>query len=277
MKKWIVILAVVIAVAAGFAVVKDTLIKAAVEGGAQMVTGLKLSIRSLHAGILKTVVSIRDLRLANPAGFSDPEMVVMPEVYVHYDLPALLRGTVHLPEARVALAEFVVIKNAKGELNLNALVPVKAQKKGAKASQVASGKAPALKIDKLTLIIGKVVYKDYSRGGEPSVKEFPINLNETFTNVDDPYQLASLIVVKALMNTPVAALANIDLKGLQGTVGEALASAQKIAATAGNAKEAAAAVQVQAATAAKQAQDAAQQAAGSVKDLFKNNPFGSKE
>lgn len=280
MKKLFVILAVVIAVAVALAAVKDALVKVAVENGAEVVTGLKLGIRSIHIGILRPVVDIRGIRLANPAGFPDPTMADLPEIYVRYDLAVILAGTIHLPEARFALAEFVVVKNAKGELNLNALTSVKAQKKREAPSQVARGKAPALKIDKLTLSIGKVVYKDYSRGGEPAVKEFPINLNETFTDVDDPYKLASLIVVKALMNTPVAALANIDLNGLRGTVSDALASAQKITAAAANVQETAAAVQAQVAETAKAASasaKSAQQAASSVKDLFKNSPFGSKK
>ena len=91
-----------------------------------------------------------------------------------------------------------------------------------------SAKAPEIQIDSLTLKVGKVVYKDYSKGGEPSVQEFNINLDERYQNIDDPNKLVSLIIVKALANTTIAKLTNFDLKGLEGTIGDTLASAQKV-------------------------------------------------
>jgi uncharacterized protein involved in outer membrane biogenesis len=262
MKRYLMIaMAVFVAVfAAGF--VKDIIVKAGIEKGVDLVTGLKINIGGLNVGILNPVVDIKNIKLRNPSNFPDKTMIDMPEIYVKYDLGAIIGGKVHLPELRLALKEFVVVKNAKGELNLDALRTVQAQKEGTQPSEKTPGKAPEIKIDSLKLSIGKVIYKDYSRGGEPSVKEFDINLNESYTNVNDPYKLASLIVVKALMNTSIAGLTNFDLKGLQGTVGkETFANAQKMA------SEATATLRNTAAEAAKKAEDA-------VKDVFKN-PFGS--
>jgi hypothetical protein len=155
-------------------------------------------------------------------------MVDMPEIYVNYDLPAIIGGKIHLPELRLALKEFMVVKSAKGELNLDALKTVQAQKEGKAPVEKRAGKAPAFKIDTLMLSIGKVIYKDYSKGTTPEVKEFNVNLNERYTNVDNPYRLASLIIVKALTHTSIARLTNFDLKGLEDTVGDVVASAQKI-------------------------------------------------
>ncbi|MDD4955161.1 MAG: hypothetical protein PHP17_03885 [Candidatus Omnitrophica bacterium] len=239
---------------------KDFIIKASVEKGVEVVTGLKLSIGNLNVGILKPTVEIKNLKLFNPENFPDKIMIDMPEIYVNYDLPAIIGGTIHLPEVRLGLKEFFVVKNSSGEVNLNALKSVQAQKKGAaKPSGKPEGKAPNIKIDKLVLSIGKVIYKDYSKGATPSIKEYDINLNEVYTNVNDPYQLASLIVVKALLGTPIASLANFDLKGLQNSVGGVMSGAQKIAATA-----------------VEGAEKTATNAIGTVKDLLKN-PFGSEK
>jgi hypothetical protein len=259
MKKNIMIAVSVIAAVFLAALVKDAVIKSAVEQGAAIVTGLKLKIGGLNVGVLRPVVDIRNIRLLNPAGFPDRTMVDMPVVYVKYDLPAIIGGTIHLPEAKLSLKEFVVVKNSKGELNLNALRTVKAHKEGRAPAQETPAKAPKIKIDKLTLNIGRAVYKDYSKGGAPLIKEFDVNINETYTDVEDPYALASLIVVKSLMNTSIASLTNFDLKGLQGTVGDTLATAQKAATEA-----------------AKKAQDTVKEAADTMKDLFKN-PFASSE
>lgn len=276
MKKLFIIVAALVVVLLIAGVAKDLLIKVSVEKGVELVTGLKLKIGALKVGVFKPVVDIKNLRLLNPSNFPDRTMVDMPEIYVNYDLPAIMGGKIHLPEVRIALKEFVVVKNANGELNLDSLRNVQAQKKGAAPSEGAAGKAPEIQIDSLKLSIGKVIYKDYSKPGSPSVKEFNVNINESYTNVDNPYSLASLIVVKALMNTSIASLANFDLKGLQGSVGDVLGSAQKVATEAVTKAQATVGQASQVASeTAKTAQDTAKKTVDTVKDVFKN-PFGSE-
>ncbi|MFH1878356.1 MAG: hypothetical protein ABH883_06075 [Candidatus Omnitrophota bacterium] len=102
-------------------VFKDSLIKFSVEKAVRGVTGLRISIGGLRVGILKTVIGIKELRVYNPGGFKDRIMLDMPEIYVNYDLPAILKGDIHLTEMRISLKEFIVEKNAKGELNLDSL------------------------------------------------------------------------------------------------------------------------------------------------------------
>lgn len=255
MKKYLTILVIIFVAIFVIALAKDLIIKAAVEKGAEIVTGLKLRMGSLNVGVLRPVVDIRNFKLLNPPNFPDRNMVDIPEIYVNYDLPAIMGGTMHLPEMRLNLKEFTVVKNAKGELNLDALRAVQAHKSGKSPSQEAKGKAPAIKIDSLKLSIGKVVYKDYSKGGVPDIKEFNINLNESYSNINDPYSLATLIMVKALMNTSIASLTKFDLKGMQGTVGDTLASAQKMASNAMS----------QAQTTVKQAQEQTKQAVETAK------------
>jgi hypothetical protein len=156
-------------------------------------------------------------------------MLDMPEIYVDYNLPAVFKGKVHLEEMRIDMNEFIVVKNEKGELNLNSLKVVQAQKEAEKPETKEKGKVPEIQIDNLELKIGKVVYKDYSEGGTPSVKEFNINLKEKYRNIKNPYALVSLIVVKALMNTTIASLIDFDLGELQSTISDTLLTAQKVA------------------------------------------------
>jgi len=123
----------------------------------------------------------------------------MPEIYVDYDLPAIFKGKVHLEEMRLNMNEFVVVKNEKGELNLDALKVVQAQKEGKKPEAKAKegGKIPEIQIDTLKLKVGKVVYKDYSGGGNPTVREFKVNLDEELANLilfEQAYSAAARIV-----------------------------------------------------------------------------------
>ncbi len=258
MKKLSIILLVLGVVILAVLLAKDSIIKASVEKGVESATGLKLAIGSLHVGILKPIVDIKNLRLFNPPEFPDRTMIDIPEIYVRYDLPALIRGKMHLQEVRLALKELVVLKNAQGKLNLKTLKSVQAQKEATPASQKTSGKAaPQVKIDSLALSIGKVTYKDYSKGNTPEVQEFNINFNERYSNVDNPYALVNLIIVKALTNTSIASLVNFDLKGLQGAAGGVFSGAQESVTSAES-----------------RAQEAGKQTADTIKGLFKD-PFGS--
>ena len=233
-KKLMIVVGVIVAILA-LGLIKDAIVKVSVEKGVEIVTGLKMGMRSLNVGIFRTAVNIAGLKIYNPTGFKDRVMLDMPRIYVHYDLPAIFGGTVHLHKAYLDMKELVVVKNEKGELNLNSLKVVSAQKKGqVKKSEDRgpAGKAPNIKIDSLRLKIGKAIYKDYSKGGEPNVKEFNVNIDETYTNIDDLSALVGLIVVKALTDTSIAGLANFDVGSLKSSVSSTLAGAQQAAAQA---------------------------------------------
>ncbi|MCX5677561.1 MAG: hypothetical protein NTY76_00410 [Candidatus Omnitrophica bacterium] len=265
MKKWIFAVVWILAILLILGMAKDLVIKFAVESGARIVTGLNLKIGVFRVGIFNTLVDIRNLRILNPAGFKDKMMLDMPEIYVKYDLPAIFKGKIYLKEVRINMKEFVVVKNEKGELNLNSLRVVKAQKSGSSPKVQAGGKAPEIQIDKLRLKAGKVIYKDYSSGGVPRIIEYNINIDEEYRDITDPYTLVSLIVARSLMNTSIANLTNFDLNGLSSSVSGVLANAQQVTDTAKAATEA-----------VKNVQGTASKAASAVSDVL-GDVFGSKK
>jgi hypothetical protein len=239
MKKLLIVIVALAVVLVGLSFGKDMIAKTAVERGAQMVTGLQLRMAKINVGIFNTLVNIDNLVLYNPRDFKDRIMIDMPNIYVDYNLGAILKGKIHLYDMRLDLKEFVVVKNKDGKLNLDSLKVVQAQKEGKKPQDKDKAKAPEIQIDSLQLKIGKVVYKDYSTGSaSPVVREFNVNINEKFTNINDPYTLVSIIVVKALTNTAIANLTNFDLGGLSNTVTGTLSKATKLATdTAGRATQ----------------------------------------
>jgi len=264
----IIVLAVVVVLGAA----KNIIAKVSVEKGVEAVTGLPLKMKSFDIGIIKTFVKIDDLRLFNSPGYKDKIMLEMPEIYVDYDLPAIFKGKIHLKDVRIDLKEFVVVKNASGNLNLDALKPVQQEKGEAKPAEEPAkkkGKAPEMQIDSLELKIGKVIYKDYSKGGEPTVTEYQIGIDERYSDITDPNKLVALIVVKALMNTTVGRLTGFDMGGLQDSVSGTLSTAQEVTG------QAAAAAQATAKKTTEAAVDTVKDTADSVKESFKM-PFGGK-
>lgn len=224
-RKIIIIPAIVLAILIALFYGKNMIIKTSVTAGVRTMTGLKLSIRSMDIGIFKTLIGIKGLQLYNPSGFEDELMMDLPEIYVDYNLGAFMKGETHLEKVRLNLKEFSVVKNEAGGLNLDSLKVVEAAEEEEEVideDKKEGTKMPGFQIDVLELKIDKVVYKDYSKGTPPKVKEYNVNINERFENITDPQSFGRLIILKALKNTAIASLANFDIgklqKGLTETV-----------------------------------------------------------
>jgi hypothetical protein len=280
-RKAIKIPAIVLVIIIALFIGKNMIIKTSVTTGVKAVTGLKLSIKSMNVGVFKSLIGINGLQLHNPEGFEDKLMVDLPEIYVDYNLGAIMGGKVHLEEVRLHLKEFTVVKNEAGELNLDSLKVVKAEedeKGGEEGTEKDDGekektKMPDIQIDLLELKIDKVIYKDYSKGTSPKVKEFNVNIDERYENITDPQSFVRLIIVKALKNTTIASLANFDIgklqKGLTETVRK---TTEKALETPGKALEAGKDLIEE--KASETAKEAVEKAADTIKKFL---PFGKKE
>jgi len=225
MKRSVIINIVVVLIAAllVFTVVKDAFIKFGVENGVRSVTGLRLDMKGLRVGVLKTFIDVKALKLYNPKGFKDKVMLDMPGLYVDYDLAGFFKGEVHITDMKLDLKEFLVVKNEKGELNLDSLKVVK-EGKEKEAKPAKEGKAPAFRVDNLELKVGRVIYKDYSKGAEPEIKEYNVNIDDKYQNITDPAALVSLILMKSLANTTISQLTNFDVNSLKSNLTDMLSN-----------------------------------------------------
>ena len=235
MKLWKKLLIGLLAALAGIILCRGAIANLALSIGVRAVTGLRLEIRHLAVGIAKPRVVVEDLKLFNPPGFQDPIMVDLPKLEVNVDLGAFLRGRTHLRHLDLYLREFIVVKNEKGELNLDSVTAVqKARaKSGGKMEKGKPAQPPnSFEIDELHLRVGKVIYKDYSRGPTPDVREFSVNLDERYNHVTDPAALGALIVSRALVRTTIAGLAQFSLEDLGGLLEKSAGTAGETAAEA---------------------------------------------
>ena len=228
MKKVITLIIVLLIIGALLFVGKNLIAKTSVIRGVKTVTGLTLDMGSMNVGIRNTLVSINNMKLYNPAGYTDKVMVDMPEIYIDYNLSSFLKRKAHLEEVRIDLKELTVIKDKKGKLNIDALKVVKDEKEVKKEKTAKQKKKTEIKIDILDLKIGKVTYKDFSKGEKPKVYEYNINHHGKYRNITDLNQLAKLILTKAIINTNIARLANFNLGTLTTGLPETLKRAADI-------------------------------------------------
>lgn len=253
MKKIGLILAVIFGVIIAAFIMKDAIIKGAIVSSVDKATGLRLTIGSFKADFGKSVIDIRDLKLANPPGFGRTFMIDAPEVYIAYDLAAIMKGKTHLKVLRLDLKEFVLIRAASGATNIDTLRSRMAAQSGKRPDSAKS----SLLIDELSLKIGRVAYKDL---GFPSAsRDLNLNINERFSNITDIQQVVGIIMMRAVINSGVARLANLDTSDLKNIANNAMQGALEQA-FAGSGLG---------------SSDTAKQAVGAVKEIM--NIFGSGE
>ncbi len=220
MKIKIIIIVLVVFLAFGF--VKNSIIQSVISTTISKAAHVPVSIGSTSASLLSSSIRIKNLRLYNPRGFPEKLMLEIAQIFIDFDPAPLLKGQAHFQEVRVDLKQLVVIKNKDGRVNVDAVKPAKGESRE-RAAAKSKGEGPKLKIDKLYLSIGRVVYKDYSLGGEPRVEVFDVNMQDrVFTNIEDPNAVVSLVMFEALTKTTLSRLANLDLGSFEGGAGDAV-------------------------------------------------------
>ena len=231
MKKRYLILIIILCVFLVLIIGKNMVIKHVLAGGVKTLTGLKMHIDKTDVGVFSTKIALEGLTLYNPKDFPDKVMIEMPELYVDYDLGAMFKKNVHLSELRINLKEFVVVRNKDGSLNLDSLKVVKETKQESAQPDKKVKKAKpdgSFQIDVMSLKIDKVIFKDYSVGDKPKITEYPVNINEKFTNINDPKKVANVIIVKAVMASAIGRLTNFDVNALATSASDTLKGATKI-------------------------------------------------
>ncbi len=187
---------------------KDMIAKSVIANIFQKTTGLRLGIGNFHSSLLKSVISVNDLNLYNPAAYSEKVMFSIPEARVGFDLGSILTGKPHLKEIYVHLAELKIERNKAGKLNLSELKPPGGKKKAPRAGSTAT-----VSVDVMRLRVDKVIYKDFSRA-TPSVQEFALNIDETYRDVKDVKALVPIIIGSALKSSALRSLINFNVSDL---------------------------------------------------------------
>jgi hypothetical protein len=197
-----------------FFLAKDIIVRIILERTVESLSGLRISMDSVNVGVLNTSVRVRGLTIFNPASFPDKMMARINHLYVDYDITSGLRREIHIRDMIFDVGLVNVVKNAKGENNLNSLKVVKSLEEIDKGKKAKNG-LPRIRIDRLHLKGDKVVYKNYAAAPYPAVTEFECKVDERYENITNPYQLVSLIVSRSLVRTSPSTIIGFDLAPLQ--------------------------------------------------------------
>jgi len=194
MKKTTALLAVLFIAIFSAGILKDQIIKSVLTVAATEVTGAPVHIDGFSLGVFSQSVRISGFKMYNPKGFPRAILVDLPRINVSYDLGALLRKKLHLVNAEIEIREIGLEKNREGKLNVDQLKVVRQKEKQA----VKPAEQIPMRIDLLTLNIGRIILKDYGSRGEPGIKVYDLNIRKSYKNITSAQQLAALILAEPM-------------------------------------------------------------------------------
>jgi hypothetical protein len=183
MKKFLIVLGIVVSLLVCIAFIKDQILKSVVTVVVSRITGAPVHMDAFSLNILTSTIHISGFKMHNPRGFPEGILMYCPKINVIYDRATLFKQERHFSLVEIELQEMGLAINKEGKLNLESLK----KRKKSKTS------LPALiHIDSLDLSIGKIVYKDYTISAEPVVRVYDVNSHKNYKSISSQ-QLQLLI------------------------------------------------------------------------------------
>ncbi len=210
MKKLPIVIGIAVSGLIALAIARDPILRTVIATTTTAVTGAPTRIKNFSLSCIKHSVLIEDFRMYNPKGFPKEVFVDIPKIEVTLDVGGLLKRKLHLQKVTLDLNEIIIIKNKEGELNVDALKVTQTQEKpgprpGEKKAipKKKTGQIP-MQIDELNLNLGRVIYKDYTKGVPPKVDVYELHLkNKQYKNIASAEQLAFIILSEPLKHTAI--------------------------------------------------------------------------
>ena len=185
---------------------RNAIIKSAARNAIQQGTGFDLELGGVSAGLLSSTFEIKDLKLINPEDFPEETAMEIKRMFVGYDLKSFFTDEIHLREVVLDIPRMVVVQKEDGESNLKRLGQAG---KGKEAGEKKPGEEPEgkpgkkaekpakkFRIDTLTLKLGTVEMHTYVQGQDkPRMETHDLNVNRTYTDIQDPDQLATIFAM----------------------------------------------------------------------------------
>lgn len=226
MKKIVLRLAIlVVVVLAILFFARNLIARRSVEIGVEKVTGFPLDIASVHIAPSFGRLEVRDLHLMNPPEFAEETFVLMPELTVDYQVGSMIKGAPHINEMVIDIAEVAIVKNADGTSNLEKLKGVAdGDKEDEPETEEPDEAGPQYQVDHLRIHIGNVTIKDYSRGGEPSVRKIVLNIDADYENINDSTDITRLVLITMMSRVRLPDF-GIDTAGLTQGLGDVAGAA----------------------------------------------------
>ena len=217
MKRFFIVLGIVIVSLGCITIFKNLIIRSVVTTAASRIIGAPVHMDGFSLNLLSSTINISGFKMYNPGGFQEGILVSCPKIKVIYDPATLFKQKRHFLLVEIDLKEMGLTKNNDGKLNVDSLKIVWQSK---------SSPPIPMQIDLLTLNIGKIIYKDYTVGTEPSVRVYDVNRHKSYKGIPTAQQLVLLVLAEPMK---VVAIKNAQIYGVTMLTGVAVLPAAVVA------------------------------------------------
>lgn len=179
--------------AIGLVLVRDRLLQEYLRHRLRVVSGFETRIGAVETHLAESRLAIRDLELINTPDFGGSPLIVVPELQITLDAPALRRRELRFREVRLHVAAFDLVRNARGETNVFRVVEEAGRRAGPTDAVVVS--PPGLEfrgVATLLLTVGTVRFLDLAHPARNRALAVGIT-NETLREVRSPADLHPLV------------------------------------------------------------------------------------
>lgn len=145
-----------------------------------------LKIGAVEWSLRDGTLAVRDLQVFNPPEFQEKLLADVSLLKADYDTRSLFGDTPHLKELVLQAREIVIVKNERGESNGTRFQAVDS------TGHASATAKTTYRVDTLTLFIGTVVTKDYSKG-KPTERRLTLNQKIVFRNITESTSLTELL------------------------------------------------------------------------------------
>src|ERR1017187_3944705 len=115
MKKFLIVLGIVVSFLVCIAIIKDQVIKSVLTAVASKTTGAQVHMDGFSLNILSSTIHISGFKMYNPKGFPEGILVFCPKINVTYDRAALFKQKRHFLLMEIELKEMELTKNKEGK------------------------------------------------------------------------------------------------------------------------------------------------------------------
>ena len=221
MKVWkIMVLAAVLAVVS-VSLVRHVVMRNVVQAFLAEGLGAEVDVHQTSVDLWRSTVSLTGIRLRNPDGFPGDTAVEIERLQATYRLSSLFSRAVRLSDVVLDVNRVVLVTNEEGHTNLDQIarrsglrdrpredtMPVPGDARiedegtvGVRPGQEQVREERSVHIEHLTFRLGNVEMRDYSRGTpQPRVRHYRLNLERTFSDVDDVASIAQAVSMDLAM------------------------------------------------------------------------------
>ena len=176
-------------------------------------TGFDATVQSLAVNPFSGRVELRGLVLTNPPTFSDREFVAVREFSAGAEIFSLLSDRPVFTFVNIDVADVTLVKQENGQTNAAAFRTNLAPTAEGPSRPPASPPPRKFLIHRLTVRFDRLVIVDHM-GRQPVTREYPLGLNQSYSEVSD---LSQLLVPGALQSlAPVSEVLNGFIPGTFG-------------------------------------------------------------